>query len=551
MEGDVEAVILQVCGRRESVLLREASARALTVAVEKHFDVRPPFLFADQHGRLLADDGAIAAYVATGDPVVVRLTEGVLYDFSRRVDQIRHLQWGFLADQLATVRQDKSDHGTDLKRFRMSVEEEQSARRAGDADLQRGLDALHELLTRERGAREALLVEAEARAEEAQAKLRKAVESCFAAVRKEKEDIQGLLVLEANSREEGDQKLRRELCELREAVASEEASRVRADDELLSGLQQGHIMKSTEGRTQELQGLAGTVQQLQASLNEVKLEMRNSHNNLGAQTKEAAYGGQEMLRQLEDLRRGLEREAQERKVMDANVEQLSQELARRSGDEARDRKADVERLFRLISEESDKRLDATRRMSSMVSSAEEGAGGVQLRQLEGALAESREQVRAEMAQWSSSRTDLEQKGELCAASVARLREDCKEAMQREVRARVDRERSLREEMDGRVVELRTDLGALMLHMQGDGLSNAGLHSRVPTARSSAANSVMPDLHHSARIGMAASEVSVSTHSQAPVSPFQPRTAPGGGGGCGGGGGGLGGSARRASEMWQS
>lgn len=417
-------MMLQVCGRRERATVSEVTARELTAAVERCFCVRPPFQFSDRQGRLLEDDTALSAHAAVGDAVVVRLTEGVLYDLGRRVDQIRHLQWGFLADQLASLRQERSSgdgRGPHDSPPEAALREEQSVRDARDAEPQHGLDVIHELCARERAAREALLAEAEARAEEVQGRLRQAIETCQAAIRKDKEDIQSLLKQEATMREDSDFELRRELIELRCATV----------------------------------GAASTA----------------------AEIPDTVRGA---ARQLEELRRGLEHEAHERQLVGRTIEQLSQE--------SRKHHCDVERLYKLIADGEERRVEDAGRLPSTASDGQDrGGGGVavaasEVRQLEGALAEYRDLLRSEAAQWSAGRAELERRMELCQSAVARLRGDCKEAMQREVRSRVERERSLRDALDGQSAELRTELHKLDLRPHGELWQSGGM-ARAPAVGS--------------------------------------------------------------------
>lgn len=511
MEGEPIPVTVQVCGRRETVNVRTLNARELSTAVETIFDVRPPFVFANLQGHRFEDDDALAGYVknCANNPIMVRLAEGVLYDFSRRADQIRHLQWGFLSDQLASTRQEKQNRDCDIKKFRALAEEEKCSRQAGDANLQRGLDAVHELLARERRQREEQALEGDQLTEEQLAKLRKGLESILELIRKEREDAQLLVIAEANRREEDVIRLRHEITELREALSTEESQRREADDHLHHGIEQTSLIPTSEGWTVNLQNLASTVRDFEGSLNEVKSEMRRVHGELGNRASEEhktrIQSSQEISHQLDDLRRSLERETQERKLVDASVEHLNQELARQGEAEAKNRQIDVERLVNLISDEVQKRQETNVKWNDVLNSvSDESRHG--LRQRERELADLhahfndlRVQLNTECVQWKSNRDEFEKKHEMFSESVETLRDNCKESMQREMRSRVERERSLRGDLETRIADLRSDMKTPTDNVEGDTPTE---HLFARTARPS----IYSAARRSSAVGSATSEV---------------------------------------------
>ncbi|CAE8624855.1 unnamed protein product [Polarella glacialis] len=99
------SVLVQVCGRRESVVLEGLHSSvsmprdALSDAIRHHFEVEPPFFFSDSNGWPLDDAEALSTCIVEGAVVVVRLSEGALHDLGRRVTQLRHLQWGLLSER--------------------------------------------------------------------------------------------------------------------------------------------------------------------------------------------------------------------------------------------------------------------------------------------------------------------------------------------------------------------------------------------------------------------------------------------------------------------
>lgn len=145
-------VNVQVCGRREVVPVARLSVQELTEAVEQRLEVQPPFLFVNAEGRPITDDAELVACVGSGRPVVVKLTEGVLHDVSRRVDQLRHLQWGFISDQLAELRRALAEERADLRKCQEAVIEERGAREDGHKELTQFLQELRQELSATRSA---------------------------------------------------------------------------------------------------------------------------------------------------------------------------------------------------------------------------------------------------------------------------------------------------------------------------------------------------------------------------------------------------------------
>lgn len=145
-------VNVQVCGRREVVPVARLSVQELTEAVEQRLEVQPPFLFVNAEGRPITDDAELVACVGSGRPVVVKLTEGVLHDVSRRVDQLRHLQWGFISDQLAELRRALAEERADLRKCQEAVIEERGAREDGQKELTQFLQELRQELSATRSA---------------------------------------------------------------------------------------------------------------------------------------------------------------------------------------------------------------------------------------------------------------------------------------------------------------------------------------------------------------------------------------------------------------
>ena len=53
--------------------------------------------------------------------IYVKMTEGILHDFERRVDHFRHLQWGYVCDQVANMKQEIGILRAELKQMRLGM----------------------------------------------------------------------------------------------------------------------------------------------------------------------------------------------------------------------------------------------------------------------------------------------------------------------------------------------------------------------------------------------------------------------------------------------
>jgi hypothetical protein len=142
-------VHVQVCGRQETLNLNKLDLQELSEAIEKRLELPPPFLFLDVEGRPLADNACLASCVSLGRQVVVKLTEGVVYDVSRRVDQLRHLQWGFIADQLSALKREQSRQSVEVRNCHAAISREQGLRESSYLELQQHLDDMRDSPSRD------------------------------------------------------------------------------------------------------------------------------------------------------------------------------------------------------------------------------------------------------------------------------------------------------------------------------------------------------------------------------------------------------------------
>lgn len=142
-------VYVQVCGRQETVQLNHMGLHELSDAIHRKLELQPPFLFLDPDGRPLVDNAALATCASLGKQVIVKLTEGVLHDVSRRVDQLRHLQWGFIADQLSALKREQDRHQAEVSSWKAWLAQEHSLLEKSHCELRQRVEVLYGISVRE------------------------------------------------------------------------------------------------------------------------------------------------------------------------------------------------------------------------------------------------------------------------------------------------------------------------------------------------------------------------------------------------------------------
>lgn len=338
--------------------------------------------------------------------------------------------------------------------------------------MQRGFEALHELILRERAARDIAIREVDTRVAEE---------------RRMREQEEVLLRKEI---QENEQRLQRD-------VAATQAATDAAAASWRSEVLQLHQHVSALLAQEESQRKTGHEELLSSLSQDKSLRKQN---------------GGEFAGQVELLQRSLEQEAKERRVLDTSLSRLAQELRRRCEEEAAARREDLDGLRRRVAEEGDKRLDGAQKLTSLKESIQElesrvrslqfpaEAGGTSIRRdlhdaARDSLAERVASLAALVDAEREARTTIKaEAAEHCVQLVSRLREDCKEAVQKEVRSRLERERNLREELS----ELRASLDARSSHIgPGGAIGSSSPLATVTTiaprqrALSSAADIVVP------------------------------------------------------------
>eukprot|EP00927_Polykrikos_kofoidii_P054635 TRINITY_DN49028_c0_g1_i1.p1 TRINITY_DN49028_c0_g1~~TRINITY_DN49028_c0_g1_i1.p1 ORF type:complete len:810 (-),score=175.02 TRINITY_DN49028_c0_g1_i1:50-2479(-) len=328
-------VQVQVCGQQEIVAVPRVGMAELTLAVQHRFDVRPPFNFADRGGRALQDDEALVAQVYGGGLILVQLTEGVMHDLGRRVDQLRHLQWGYLGDRMRNIQQSWEKQNTNLSKLRTVAERDLGSRELHQRELQQIVHSCQELVRKERAARDEAVRNISERVAEVQTATQRGFQDrdidgathqrkvadllqgleeereervkVEASVRASFEELQRTFTQEVVGREEELQKHRRELegskvatdasqgswraeaAELRQqlasarsAIAAEQRDRAAAIGQTREtiGELQHLISKEVGERETDVQSAMLQLNEVQANATEAKLEMQHMQSEL-------------------------------------------------------------------------------------------------------------------------------------------------------------------------------------------------------------------------------------------------------------------------------
>jgi len=543
-------VHVQVCGRREKVSVSHVAVRELVTAVGREFEVKPPFLFAAHDGRMLPDDHALAEYVRTGDTVVVKLTEGVMHDFSRRMDQLRHLQWGFLSDQLAHAKQD-SGGKKDISSFKGQLLQEQANREAGEAELRRGLEAVQDTLRKERVARDALLQTVEDKIADLELRIDKSAQPHEAAatslqqgitelarsigderrhrehgeamLRQERQELQAELRSEVASVQENSARLRKEVAQtqasvevvqaawrseclelrqgfsdMRQALAAEQQERAASEGRSTSAVHQAQrlVAQDSKDRSAAMQALETSVRSLETSLESAKAEIKRVRREQEDVSQRVPHtrDTQDLSTQMELLRRTVDNESHERKQVSGSVDRLWTDVEQRLADESKARQIEVEKLLRMVSAAriSGHEPDLVK-SSSFTSGGDSPQATRALRDMQQDLVATKSELKsivdaALREVRAGGGSSFRDSSEGWSTAVQKLREDCKEAMQREVRSRVEREKALREELEKRVRELREGLEKHTHELHVEGL---GVNTTVTTGGASVPFSYRP------------------------------------------------------------
>lgn len=216
-------VYVHACGRIEALALDRFSIADVSTAARSAFDLPSDqeILLTDKDGERLVSDTMLHNVMARAETVYLRLSEGALHDFERRIDQLQHMQIGYLCDQLATFRQEQGDLRSEIKNVRLAMEQEQAAREFGDDAVRRELETLRLSGRRSTQQGEERLEALEALIFDGKHGIQEeaiAREHALQDMKRSFQEFQDAILAEGKAREGGDEKLKHDIEELRRSV---------------------------------------------------------------------------------------------------------------------------------------------------------------------------------------------------------------------------------------------------------------------------------------------------------------------------------------------
>jgi len=226
---------VHACGRLEALYVEgPATVSELRLAARQSFDFpgEQELVLTDKDGVKISDDEALRAMVANTETVYVMLSDNAFHDFERQIDQLQHMQIGYLCDQLAVFRQEHADIRSDVRSVRLALEAEQGARELADEVVRHEVENLRGLNRRQLQGGDEKLEALEAGLFDLRHGLQEealARETVTQDVHRKFQEVRDTLTSEGKAREHGDERLRLEIEEFRRALQLEVTDREEAE----------------------------------------------------------------------------------------------------------------------------------------------------------------------------------------------------------------------------------------------------------------------------------------------------------------------------------
>lgn len=356
-----------------------------------------------------------------------------MHDLSRRVDQLRHLQWGHVADRLGAKEADVTHQRAELSRLRTLVEQEKAQREAGQRELEKVAEACQSLVHQERSSQDAAMQRLGEKFSELQvgtlrgfqerdtesAKQQRSVADVARALEAEKyqreqgdgsargehEELRKALEAEVVGREEACQRLfdqvaegnnagqaawreecqalRQQMAELRQALAAERRERMAADATAVDSVGEIRRLLAQEGldRSEDTQALVASMQELESMVAASQQESKQLNADHNKKLSSVVEGHQqerglhlqtvgEHSRTLEALKRSAEKNGEMRDMVTNSLARIAEEVTNRCAEETGHRENEFARVMRLVSEEHQ---EIERSLSAKVLAAEQAS----------------------------------------------------------------------------------------------------------------------------------------------------------------------------------
>mmetsp|Transcript_75712 Transcript_75712/g.195095 ORF Transcript_75712/g.195095 Transcript_75712/m.195095 type:complete len:754 (+) Transcript_75712:29-2290(+) len=312
-------VYIHACGRLETVQVDRVALSEVAMAARMAFDFPrdQEMILVGKDGALVTTDEQLRRLQSHSETVYVRLSDGAFHDFERRIDQIQHMQIGYLCDQLATFRQEHTDLHMEIKNLRQALDQEQAARENGDEVVRRQGDELRSFSHRLQSqgderleafdtalydVRQGLREEALAREQVAQDGLRSA------------QELRELLGAEGKAREHADERLRFEVEETRRALQLEVTDREECE------------VRAERGLRDLREAISDAAEASTAEAAEVRRQLLDAKQAIAVEQRERLSGDADLATTAKELRAALQSEVRDRTNEDLRVAKLCSEV---------------------------------------------------------------------------------------------------------------------------------------------------------------------------------------------------------------------------------
>lgn len=136
---------VHACGRLEAIetALEPADVCAAT---KRAFDLPADQELSLLHhdGREFSDASALSSAARNGETIYAQLPNTALHDVERRIDQLQHLQIGYICDQFASIRHGHTEVLQDVSVLRGALEKERVERESREDAIRRAMDEIRD-----------------------------------------------------------------------------------------------------------------------------------------------------------------------------------------------------------------------------------------------------------------------------------------------------------------------------------------------------------------------------------------------------------------------
>jgi len=266
------------------------------------------FLLADKDGHDLTNSRDLQQVVAQSETVYIRMSDSLLHGVERRIDQLQHMQIGYLCDQFATLRQEIAELRSDFKVLWQRLEQEQESSAVAKESAEKAAtekQIAHEDFFEKR------LISEEKKNSEIANMLKEIEDACSIShqdmqqIAKEQETFRGSLLdvshslnEEALAREEAQRELHQNCQDLQDNLAAECKIREQAGERLQSEIEEMHQMINFQVGHREKSEV-----HVEQTLNEIRNVLDQVIDGQEREARDLRHEVQEMKQAIADQQR--------------------------------------------------------------------------------------------------------------------------------------------------------------------------------------------------------------------------------------------------------